>query len=41
MPHKHVCSCGAPQIKDEPLTLSRSENKGGLKNEFEDSAIYL
>jgi len=36
MPHKHVCSCGAPQIMKEPLTLSRSENKGGLKHEFEE-----
>ncbi len=36
MPHKHVCSCGAPQIMDEPLILSRSENKGGLKHEFEE-----
>lgn len=34
MSHKHVCSCGSPQISDEHITLQRSENKGGLKHEF-------
>lgn len=36
MSRKHICSlCGAPQFQIEPLTLSNSENKGGLKHEFE------
>ncbi len=36
MPCKHICSCGAPQIQDKPLTLSRSENKRGLRHEIEE-----
>ncbi|MDO8727083.1 MAG: hypothetical protein Q7J35_13525 [Candidatus Methanoperedens sp.] len=36
MPHKHICSCGGPQNQDEQITLPRSENKGGLKHEFEE-----
>lgn len=36
MLRKHLCSCGAPQIQDKQLTLSRSENKQGLRHEFEE-----
>ncbi|WP_157834000.1 hypothetical protein [Candidatus Methanoperedens nitratireducens] len=36
MSRKYICSCGAPQILDKPLTLPRSENKIGLRHEFEE-----
>ncbi len=36
MPHKYICTCGAPQIQSESLTLSRSEDKGGLNHEFDE-----
>ena len=37
MPNKHVCSCGAPQFKGESLINPRSEKKGGLYHEYEET----
>ena len=37
MPHKHICSCGAPQFKGESLINPRSEKKGGLYHEYEET----
>lgn len=37
MPRKHICSyCGAPQFQGDPITLPRSENKGGLDHKFKE-----
>ncbi len=37
MPRKHICSsCGGPQFQGDPLTLPRSENKGGLDHIFKE-----
>ena len=37
MPSKYVCSCGAPQFLSRSVVLSRSEYKGGLNHEFEET----
>ena len=37
MSHKNICSRGAPQFRGESLTIPRSENKGGIDYEFEET----
>jgi len=37
MSHKYICSCGSPQFRGESLTIPRSENKGGLNHQFEET----
>ena len=37
MPRKYVCPCGAPQFQSGSVVLSRSEHKGGLNHEFEET----
>lgn len=37
MASKYVCSCGAPQFQSESVILPRSEYKGGLNHEFEET----
>lgn len=38
MAHKYICSCGSPQFRGESITIPRSESKGGLIHQFEETS---